>query len=409
MADFVPGNIIQTPDFGQMARGYIQQSRQEEAAKNAYLNQFEKANGLYLEGDKPAVQEAWNKVQSTMDMVAENDTPEMRRKLKEAYGEYGQVAGAAQVIADQYRKEVAAYKADPTKFAVSGNDFLNSSEEFRLQRRSVNDIFSTLDNPYALPRSMRYDLLNPYDQAKQLVNDSRMKLSDFYDSEGNLNKGALRAYAEKRARAQVNALPENIEKAEAWGGIKEGYVGGEDGRITSPQELDFLRGQDEDTRAGFVESYINELTNNYVDLVANQLKPSKSGTTKEYLSLEPYKPDAPTVGTAEPDVEFQALAKPLTGAMKNIVGFGYNKLNELLVEETTEVEERDAQGKKVTKLETRIRKAQPNEIATIKQALKKDYGLSLSENSVSSQEESTNEGMTEEEYQQWLKDNGLDG
>ena len=409
MADFVPGNIIQTPDFGQMARGYIQQSRQEEAAKNAYLNQFEKANGLYLEGDKPAVQEAWNKVQSTMDMVAENDTPEMRRKLKEAYGEYGQVAGAAQVIADQYRKEVAAYKADPTKFAVSGNDFLNSSEEFRLQRRSVNDIFSTLDNPYALPRSMRYDLLNPYDQAKQLVNDSRMKLSDFYDSEGNLNKGALRAYAEKRARAQVNALPENIEKAEAWGGIKEGYVGGEDGRITSPQELDFLRGQDEDTRAGFVESYINELTNNYVDLVANQLKPSKSGTTKEYLSLEPYKPDAPTVGTAEPDVEFQAFAKPLTGAMKNIVGFGYNKLNELLVEETTEVEERDAQGKKVTKLETRIRKAQPNEIATIKQALKKDYGLSLSENSVSSQEESTNGGMTEEEYQQWLKDNGLDG
>jgi len=409
MADFVPGNIIQTPDFGQMARGYIQQSRQEEAAKNAYLNQFEKANGLYLEGDKPAVQEAWNKVQSTMDMVAENDTPEMRRKLKEAYGEYGQVAGAAQVIADQYRKEVAAYKADPTKFAVAGNDFLNSSEEFRLQRRSVNDIFSTLDNPYALPRSMRYDLLNPYDQAKQLVNDSRMKLSDFYDSEGNLNKGALRAYAEKRARAQVNALPENIEKAEAWGGIKEGYVGGEDGRITSPQELDFLRGQDEDTRAGFVESYIDELTNNYVDLVANQLKPSKGGNNKEYLSLEPYKPDAPTVGTAETDVEFQAFAKPLTGAMKNIVGFGYNKLNELLVEETTEVEERDAQGQKFTKLETRIRKAQPNEIATIKQALKKDYGLSLSENSVSSQEESTNGGMTEEKYQQWLKDNGLDG
>ena len=52
MADFVPGNIIQTPDFGHMAQGYVQQYRQEEAAKNQFLDEFDKKQGLYLDGYK---------------------------------------------------------------------------------------------------------------------------------------------------------------------------------------------------------------------------------------------------------------------------------------------------------------------------------------------------------------------
>lgn len=389
MADFVPGNIIQTPDFGQMAQGYMQQYRQEEAAKNKYLNQFEKAQGLYLEGDKPAVQEAWNKVQSVMDMVAENDTPEMRRKLKEAYGEYGQIAGAAQALADQYRTEVAGYKADPAKYAIGGQEFLTSSEDFRLQRRSANDIFSALDNPYTLPKSIKYDLLNPYDQAKVLVSDSRMKLPDFYNEEGQLNKSALRAYAEKRARAQVNALPENIEKAAAWGGIREGYIGGEDGRINTPQELEFIQGLDDDTRGGFVESYIDELTNNYVDLIASQLTKGKDGKNgKELLQLMPYESTrvaAPGVGDTQ-GIEFQAFAKPLTGSLKNAVGFGIDPMGRYLVEETVEREVREGATKTKVK-EGVVREANPSEVAQIKNALSKDYGLTISENSVSSQQQ----------------------
>ena len=410
MADFVPGNIIQTPDFGQMAQGYMQQYRQEEAAKNKYLDQFEKAQGLYLEGDKPAVQEAWNKVQSVMDMVAENDTPEMRRKLREAYGEYGQIAGAAQALADQYRTEVAGYKADPSKYAIGGQEFLTSSEDFRLQRRSASDIFSALDNPYTLPKSIKYDLLNPYDQAKVLVSDSRMKLPDFYNEEGKLNRSALRAYAEKRARAQVNALPENIEKAMAWGGIKEGYAG-EDGRINTLQELEFIKNQDEDTRGGFVERYIDELTNNYVDLIASQLTKAKDGKNgKELLKLMPYESTrvaAPGVGDTQ-GIEFQAFAKQLTGSLKNDVGFGIDPMGRYLVEETVEREVREGATKTKVK-EGVVREANPSEVAQIKNALSKDYGLTISENSVSSQEESASGGMTEQEYQQWLKDNGLDG
>ena len=410
MADFVPGNIIQTPDFGRMAQGYVQQYRQEEAAKNQFLNEFDKKEGLYLEGYKPAVQESWNNVQSVMDMVAQDDTPENRRKLKEAYGEYSTAAGTAQYLSNEYRQNIAAYKADPTKFAVGSDEFLNLTEDYKLRKRSRNELLDEANNPFFLQRSIKYDLLNPYDQAKVLLSDSRMKISDFYNDEGQLNRSALRAYAEKRARAQVNADPQNLDKAAAWGGIREGYAGGEDGVITTPQELEFIQSQDEETKNSFIDKYVNELATNYVDLVAEQLKTKgKDGQAK--FTLEEYDVEVPTTGptSAPSPVKFQAFAAPLTGRLKNIVGFGFNQLGDFLVEESVEVEKRDASGDKFKASEKKIREAEPNEIAQIKQVLKKDYGVNISEKPVSSQEQSTGDGLSDKEYNQWLKDNGLDG
>jgi hypothetical protein len=242
-----------------------------------------------------------------------------------------------------------------------------------------------------------------------MLSDSRMKLPDFYNEEGQLNKSALRAYAEKRARAQVNAVPENIEKASAWGGIKEGYVGGEDGRINTPQELEFIRSLDEDTRAGFVEAYINELVNDYISLVPSNVKEKKKDD-KTYSSLVSYDVELPTSDPNKPQtVEFQAFGKPLSGSVKNIIGFGTNQLGEFLVQVVKDVEVIGNKGEKTKEKQRSIRKATPDEIAIIKNILKKDYGVSLSENSVSSQEESNSGGMSDAEYQQWLKDNGLDG
>ena len=73
MADFIPANIIQTPDFGGLAKQRIDRQRAEETAKNNYLDQFEEQKGLYLDGDREAVQSAWNNVQKAIDAVAEND------------------------------------------------------------------------------------------------------------------------------------------------------------------------------------------------------------------------------------------------------------------------------------------------------------------------------------------------
>jgi len=386
MADFVPGNIIQTPDFGQMAQGYVQQYRQEEAAKNKFLDDFEQKQGLYLEGYKPAVQESWNNVQSVMDVVAENDTPENRRKLKEAYGEYSTAAGTAQYLSDEYRKNIAAYKADPAKFAVNSDEFLDISNDYKLRKRTRGEMLDEVNNPFFIQRSSKYQLLNPYDQAKQLVSDSKMKLPDFYNEQGQLNRGALRAYAEKRARAQVNALPDNVERAMVWGAPKEGYP-----EVNSIEDLQMISGLDEDLKQIFVDRYVNELTNNYMDLIASQVKIEGDKDSK-LMSLTPYEStrvieaEAGTGEEGAKNVEFQSFEKPLSGSLKNIVGFGFNQEGKMLIEEVVQIETK-SRGKTIKNKENVIREANPNEKAQINGILRKDYGINISEKPVSSQQQ----------------------
>jgi hypothetical protein len=408
MADFVPGNIIQTPDFGQMAQGYVQQYRQEEAAKNKFLDEFDKKQGLYLDGYKPAVQESWNNVQSVMDLVAEDDSPENRRKLKEAYGEYSTSAGTAQYLSDEYRKNIAAYKADPAKFAVNSDEFLDISNDYKLRKRTRGEMLDEVNNPFFIQRSSKYQLLNPYDQAKQLVSDSKMKLPDFYNAQGQLNRGALRAYAEKRARAQVNALPDNVERAMVWGAPKEGYP-----EVNSIEDLQMISALDDELKQSFVDRYVDELTNNYMDLIASQVKIDNDKDSK-LMSLTPYEStrvieaEAGTGEEGPKNVEFQSFEKPLSGSLKNIVGFGFNQEGKMLIEEVIQTETK-SRGKTIKNKENVIREANPNEKAQINGILRKDYGISISEKSVSSQEQSTGDGLSDEEYNQWLKDKGLDG
>ena len=61
--EFVPSNIIKTPDFGAMAQNAMQQKRQDIKEMNDWMDANKKKEGAYLEGDKPAVQEAWNAYQ----------------------------------------------------------------------------------------------------------------------------------------------------------------------------------------------------------------------------------------------------------------------------------------------------------------------------------------------------------
>lgn len=405
MADFVAGNVIKTPDFGQMAQGYMQQYRQEEAAKNRFIDEFEEKQGIYLDGYKPAVQESWDNVQSVMDLVAENDTPETRRKLKEAYGDYTTTAGSAQFLSKDYREKVAEYKANPAKFSLNSGEFLDLTKEHQLRTRSRSEMLNEVNNPLFLSKSAKYDLLNPDTQAKSLVSTTSMKLPEFYSAQGQLDQGKLRTYGQERARAQVMADPENIAKAMTWGAIQEGY-GGIDGKVNTTEEMNFIEGLSEELKDSFVERYIKELTENYIALIPSKLKSSEKGTTG--IPLKTYeKPYFSTDDQISTDMTFYAIAKPIAG-LKSVVGFGISPTGEFIIEEQKEVETRvGAFGKKEKTIEFSTRKAEDNEIARIKAMLEKDYNVSLSEKSVSSQEESNSGGMTDEEYQQWLKDNGL--
>lgn len=394
MADFVARNIIQTPDFGGMAQGYLQRARQEEADKNRFLDDFDKKQGLYLEGYKPAVQESWNNVQSVMDIVAEDDSPENRRKLKEAYGNYSTVAGAAQYLSDEYRKNIAAYKADPSKFDVGGDEFLEIVDDYNLRRRTRNELLEEVNNPFFIQRSSKYQLLDPYEQARKLVSDSRMKLPDFYNDKGQLNKSALRAYAERRARARVNALPENIERAMVWGAPKEGYE-----RVESIEDLEMISGLDEDLKQSFIDRYVYELTNDFVDLVPSQLRTSKGDGSKQKKKL------------ASRDISIQAAGGrsvkflTLPGKVDDIIAVGVAPDGRYYVQEIRKEEQFDEnKGENVTVETEEYRPATETDLTRVASKYGNTYDLSmLYGNSVSSQSD-RNQDFDVNEY---IKEKGI--
>jgi len=384
--EFVPSNIIKTPDFGSMAQNAMNQKRQDINEMNNWMDSNKKKEGAYLEGDKPAVQEAWNKYQQELDRAVESGDRGTRRKADEAYGAYAQLAGTAMANADQYRSQVAAYKADPSKYSIGGQEFLSLSDKYRRTKRSADDIVLAVQNPFVVAQSMKYDLADPVTQSQKMLQMSSAKLQDFYDESGNLNKSAARAYAERLAGATVNANESSVEKAMAWGGVRSGYAGGQDGMINSMEEIEFLRSQPEDLRGEFINSYQTELVNNFMRLLPENKKETKTGDGK-YIPLSSYEVDYPS---SDPDkspakVNFYALAKPESG-LKGVIGFGMDPNGNVLLEEQVEVKEFNKDtGDEETVKKTVKRKAEASEVARLKSIVKKDYGVSLDKIFVPSQ------------------------
>jgi len=379
MSNFIPPNVIQTPDFAGLAKERIDRKRQEETNKNAFLDQFEQAQGLYLDGDRPAVQDAWNKVQSTIDMVAENDTPESRRQLKQVYADYAKVAGTAQVLADQHRTQVAAYKADPTKYAMSGSDFFSWDEDFRTKTRSFNDMQSALDNPNVLPSSASYALLNPFEQAQTLIGETPNIASTFYDASGTLNAKGLRSRIKDIATKKIMANPEAMERAIIWGATtanneESGFAGDGDGKINSLEELNMIKELPQEQREAYMNAYLDSLVDNYIDLTPG-LSQGESGKTKlsGYSMTMQVEGEFSGVGAA-PLEEVNVDMISLPGTVKR-GGLGFSEVgvdangNYYVTVETKEEETYEDpqtfESKTRTVIKSETRKANPNEVSAI--------------------------------------------
>ena len=379
MSNFIPPNVIQTPDFAGLAKERVDRKRQEETNKNAFLDQFSEAQGLYLDGDRPAVQDAWNKVQSTIDMVAENDTPESRRQLKQVYADYAKVAGTAQVLADQHRTQVAAYKADPTKYAMSGSDFFSWDEDFRTKTRSFDDMQSALDNPNVLPSSASYALLNPFEQAQTLIGETPNIASTFYDASGTLNAKGLRSRIKDIATKKIMANPEAMERAIIWGATtanneESGFAGDGDGKINSLEELNMIKELPQEQREAYMNAYLDSLVDNYIDLTPG-LSQGESGKTKlsGYSMTMQVEGEFSGVGAA-PLEEVNVDMISLPGTVKR-GGLGFSEVgvdangNYYVTVETKEEETYEDpqtfESKTRTVIKSETRKANPNEVSAI--------------------------------------------
>lgn len=393
--DFVPPNIIKTPDFGAMAQNAMQQKRQDIKEMNDWMDANKKKEGAYLEGDKPAVQEAWNVYQQQLDKYVESESRDDKRAADEAYGAYVQIAGTALANAEQYRGQVAAYKADPSKFSISGQDFLSMTEEYRRTKRSANQLTEAIQNPFIIPQSMKYDLSDPVTQSQKMLRMSSAKIADFYNADGTLNRAAARSYAEKLATATINANETSVEKAMAWGGVRAGYAGGEDGIINSMEELDFLRNQPEEVRAEFINNYQKELVDDFMRLIPNQRR-KEEGTGKAKRKLASTSMSIQAAGGEE--VNFLVLPDRVGG----IIAVGVSPDGKYFVQEQKKEKKEDPETLEEVTVETEeYRPATQTELARIVSKYGNTYDLSsLSGNSVSSQSSESQDFNLDEYYEE---------
>lgn len=393
--DFVPSNIIKTPDFGAMAQNAMQQKRQDIKEMNDWMDANKKKEGAYLEGDKPAVQDAWNVYQQQLDKYVESESREDKRAADEAYGAYVQLAGTALANADQYRSQVAAYKADPSKFSIGGQDFLSMTEEYRRTKRSANELTEAIQNPFIIPQSMKYDLSDPVTQSQKMLRMSSAKIADFYNEDGTLNRAAARSYAEKLATATINANETSVEKAMAWGGVRAGYAGGEDGIINSMEELEFLRNQPEEVRAEFINNYQKELVDDFMRLIPNQRK-KEEGTGKAKRKLASTSMSIQAAGGEE--VNFLVLPDRVGG----IIAVGVSPDGKYFVQEQKKEKKEDPETLEEVTVETEeYRPATQTELARIVSKYGNTYDLSsLSGNSVSSQSSESQDFNLDEYYEE---------
>lgn len=393
--DFVPPNIIKTPDFGAMAQNAMQQKRQDIKEMNDWMDANKKKEGVYLEGDKPAVQDAWNVYQQQLDKYVESESRDAKRAADEAYGAYVQIAGTALANAEQYRGQVAAYKADPSKFSISGQDFLSMTEEYRRTKRSANQLTEAIQNPFIIPQSMKYDLSDPVTQSQKMLRMSSAKIADFYNADGTLNRAAARSYAEKLATATINANETSVEKAMAWGGVRAGYAGGEDGIINSMEELDFLRNQPEEVRAEFINNYQKELVDDFMRLIPNQRR-KEEGTGKAKRKLASTSMSIQAAGGEE--VNFLVLPDRVGG----IIAVGVSPDGKYFVQEQKKEKKEDPETLEEVTVETEeYRPATQTELARIVSKYGNTYDLSsLSGNSVSSQSSESQDFNLDEYYEE---------
>ena len=180
MAKVVPSGVIQLPDFAQLDYNVKQQKRQEQLQFDEYLSQFGEMQGNYLAADLEAVQGAYDNVENIMDKLAANpDDISLRRDLRNAFGQYSQVAGTAQFLANNNREQRALYATNPDNFSLTSDEAMGLIDNDARVKRNTEQIMSLASNPLALPMAYRYQLGSPTEVADEMFKDFSRIDKDF--------------------------------------------------------------------------------------------------------------------------------------------------------------------------------------------------------------------------------------
>jgi hypothetical protein len=239
MAKVVPSGVIQLPDFAQLDYNLKQQKRQEQLQFDDYLSRFGEIQGNYLAGDLEAVQGAYDNIESVMDKLAANpDDLSLRRELRNAYGDYSQLAGTAKFLADNNRQQRALYATNPDNFSLTSDEAMGMLDNDARTKRSSEQILGLAGSPLTLPLAYKYQLGSPTEVADEMRNDFERIKTDYLLNDGTYNQDGITQWANEWLGARY-IDPEQKRNAVAYSALRQGKIG-RNGKLTGREDLDRL-------------------------------------------------------------------------------------------------------------------------------------------------------------------------
>ena len=239
MAKLIPSGVVQLPNFAELQYNLNERERQKQLQFDEFSAQFDKKAGTYLDGDREAVQQSYGEVEKAMNALATDpDNVELRRKLREAYAGYNEVAGTAQFLADNYRQQWSAYNTNPDQFSLGGESAMDVFNRERTSKRDANQILSMASNPFTLQPKYKYDMQSPTQIADEALNNFRKNINDYIRKDGSIDEAKAREYIENYMSARY-VDPSQVKNAVIYEGVREGIVG-RNGELTSRADLDII-------------------------------------------------------------------------------------------------------------------------------------------------------------------------
>ena len=316
----IPLTQVQVPNLAKIEYDVAQQQKQQELQREEFLSRFEKQNGMFLSGDREAIQQEWNAVQAAMDAVAENDNIETRRALRGAYASYSELAGAGMFNAQQYATELKFARDNPDKTVLYGQELNDYMGSYANTRRDRNQIITSAQNPFEIGRVYQYDLGTPEDASSLLMDAFKIKAPSFGTSGGDYDQEGIRSWAggviDTKLRNQ-----EELKRVLVHYALADGLVG-RGGQLRDRGDLDAAMNLSDEQKSEIIERYkadsVDAFMNNVPSVYVTEYQQQKDVEAKRYreqaLGLQVAKTAASTASKSIPQSNFsfaQTAEKPL--------------------------------------------------------------------------------------------------